>query len=109
MTTYQPGDLVLVGFPFVGSSTIMDRPALVILDTGDNDLLVARVTTKVYSTPHDVVINGWQTTGLLAPSWVRLHKLATLAKALVRRTLGRLSQADLQNVSTVMQRVYGTW
>jgi hypothetical protein len=33
--TYQPGDILLVDFPFTASGQGKARPALVILDTGD--------------------------------------------------------------------------
>jgi len=109
MTNYQPGDLVLIAFPYAGGARTKNRPALVILDTGDVDIVVARVTTRIYQTSYDVTITDWHGAGLLAPSVVRLHKLATLEKALIRRHLGRLQQADHQKVSTVMRQIYGTW
>jgi hypothetical protein len=42
MTSYQSGEVVLVSFPFTQSSQTKNRPALVLLDTGDADVLVAR-------------------------------------------------------------------
>ena len=83
MTNFQPGDIVLVGFPLSGSSQVKARPALIILDTGDADVVMARITTHAYSTPCDVSLADWQGAGLIAPSVVRLHKLATLEKTLV--------------------------
>jgi mRNA interferase MazF len=44
-TTYQAGDVVLVDFPMTVSGPGKPRPALVILDTGDADVVLARVTT----------------------------------------------------------------
>jgi mRNA interferase MazF len=82
MTNYQPGDLVLVSFPQTRGTQHKTRPALVILDVGDADVLVARVTTQACTTAFDVAIANWQGAGLLAASVARLHKLATLAKAL---------------------------
>lgn len=108
-TNYQPGDLVLVTFPYAGGAQTKNRPALVILDVGDADIVVARVTTQSYQTSYDVPITDWQGAGLLAPSVVRLHKLATLEKALIRRRLGKLQQADRQQVSAVMRQTYGAW
>jgi len=55
---------------------------------------VARVTTQAIRSRYDVVIGEWSTAGLLAPSVVRLDKLATLERTLVRRPLGRLTDAD---------------
>lgn len=108
-TNYQPGELVLVTFPFAGSTQTKNRPALVILDTGNADVVVARVTTQMHQTPYDLPITDWQGAGLLAPSVVRLHKLATLEKALIRRRLGKLQQPDHQRVSALMRQTYGSW
>ncbi|MBW3597309.1 MAG: type II toxin-antitoxin system PemK/MazF family toxin [Planctomycetes bacterium] len=108
-TTYQAGDLLLIGFPFSGGAQVKTRPAMVVLDTGDDDVLVARVTTQHHQSPYDVPLADWQGAGLLSASTVRLHKLATLEKTLVRRMLGRLQPADRANVAAVMQQTYGQW
>ena len=109
MTNYQPGDLVLVAFPYAGGTQTKQRPALVILDMGNADIVVARVTTQLYRTPYDVTITDWQAAGLVAPSVVRTHKVATIEKALIRRQLGRLQPGDRQRVSSVLQHTYGQW
>jgi mRNA interferase MazF len=108
-TSFRPGDLVLLALPFAGGGQAKNRPALVLLDTGDLDIVVARVTTQRYRTPHDVVIGDWRGAGLLAPSLVRTHKLATLEKALVHRLLGSLQPGDRQRVSAVLRRTYAAW
>ena len=92
--TYKPGDLVLVAFPYASGAQAKRRPALVILDTGDADVLVARVTTQVIRTPFDLSLKNWKAAGLRMPSTVRLHKLATLEKTLVIARLGSLSSTD---------------
>lgn len=109
MTTYRPGELVLVAFPFTGSAQAKYRPALVILDTGDPDVVVARVTTQRYFTTHDVAIAQWRAAGLLAPSVVRLHKLATLDKSVLGRVLGALEAADRRRVAAVLRTTYSRW
>ena len=109
MTNYQPGDLVLIAFPYADSTRTKNRPALVLLDTGNSDIVVARVTTQKHQTPYDVPIADWQGAGLLALSVVRLHKLATLEKILVRNRLGNLQPADHQQVSAMMRQTYGSW
>src|SRR5438105_1993456 len=109
MISYRLGDLVLLDFPLTTSGPGKPRPALVILDTGDADLLLARVTTQSYTSQFDVAIAGWQTAGLLAPSIVRLHKLATLAKNRVQKHLGSLDPADRQLVGAVMRQIAAGW
>jgi mRNA interferase MazF len=108
-TNYQAGDLVLVDFPFTVSGPGKARPALVVLDTGDADVLLARVTTQSQATPWDVMISDWQHAGLLAPSTARLHKLATLAKTRVQRRLGNLSPNDRRAVGLALQQIAASW
>ena len=45
MTVYEFGDVVLVDFPQSGSDQPKRRPALVVLDIADADLLLAPITT----------------------------------------------------------------
>ena len=105
MTTWQIGDLLLVDFPFTTTGPGKPRPALVILDTGDADVVLARVTTQPYGSPYDVPIVDWQQAGLLAPSTVRLHKLATIAKNRIHKRIGALVASDRQSVASVLGRI----
>lgn len=109
MTTYDPGDIVLVDFPFVSGGQTRRRPALVLLNTGDADVLVARVTSQSRQDAFDVEISDWGDAGLLLPSIARLHKLATLEKSLVVRTLGRLQQADHRAIAAVLGKLFAGW
>ena len=109
MTTYQPGDLVLVAFPYAGGSQAKQRPALIVLGTGDLDVVVARVTTQPYRTPYDVAVSDWRGAGRAAPSIVRLHKLATLERALIRRRLGHLRPVNRQRIASMLGQMFGAW
>jgi mRNA interferase MazF len=109
MTTYPIGDLLLVDFPFTTTGPGKPRPGLVLLDTGDADVLLARVTTQPQGSPFDVPILAWKQAGLLAPSIIPLHKLATLAKSRVRKHLGALAAADRQSVAAVLQQIAALW
>ena len=98
MPSYAAGDVVLREFPFTGSTGSKRRPALILLDTGDDDVVVARVTGQLSATPQDVTLDEWQQAGLLLPSVVRLHKVATLQRKLVDKKLGRLTPGDWSRV-----------
>ncbi len=69
-------------------------------------MVVARITTQAFSTEFDVAVVEWRKAGLLAPSTMRLHKLATLEKNGVRRRLGRLQEADQGAFWKAFRRVY---
>ena len=105
MMHYNTGDVVLLKFPYSDTTNIKKRPALVILDTEDEDIIVVRITTQVYDTKYDIKINEWEKAGLLAPSVIRLHKIATINKDLVERRLGSLVHIDLDNVRIVFNNI----
>jgi len=45
MTAYNFGDILLIGFPYSDLQSVSKRPALVLYDSGDQDVLVSRITT----------------------------------------------------------------
>lgn len=106
---YQAGDIVLIDFPFTVGTRFKLRPALVLLDARDADILVARITSHTATTPYEVSLTNWRQAGLNAPSTVRLQKLATLEKILVVRMLGRLEPGDHQRVSAALKQMFGAW
>ena len=106
MESYRPGEIVLREFPFTDTSGMTRRPALVMLDAGDEDIIVARVTSRVSRDEFDIELNDWDTAGLLTPSIVRIHKLATIEKRLVERRLGILSVGDLDRVRETAHRLW---
>ena len=109
MTIYKPGDLVLLDFPFTSGEQTKRRPALVLLDDGGADVVVARVTSQSRQDTFDVELTDWRGAGLILPSVARLHKIATLEKTLVVRTLGGLQSADRQAVATKLEKLFGGW
>ena len=46
MNVYRPGDVVLLVYPFTSGEGAKKRPALVLLDTGDDDVVAARITSQ---------------------------------------------------------------
>ncbi len=106
MTSYRPGDVVLVSFPFTNAAGVKRRPALMLVDNGDQDVLVARVTSQAPRSSYDVQLSDWQQGGLLLPSVVRVDKLATIDRRLITRTLGALTQADW---ALVRARIQSLW
>jgi len=80
----------------------------VLLDTGDADIIVARVTSQSPQADYDLELEEWQNAGLALPSIVRLHKIATLEKRLVERQLGRLANTDWERVRAIVQQLWNS-
>jgi mRNA interferase MazF len=104
--SYESGEVVLIAFPFSVSTTRKRRPALILLDTGDEDLIVARITSQPQSSLFDIELKQWQASGLRLQSWVRVHKLATLEKTLVERRLGKLASTDWSEVQRTLKQLW---
>ena len=100
--TLQFGEVVLIDVQFHQATGAKVRPALVLLDTGDEDFLAAPVTSRARGTEYDVVLQDWQASGLNVASCVRVHKLTVLAKAEVIRRLGTISAADRDSLHQVL-------
>jgi len=108
MIDYKLGEVVLIAFPYTNGTGSKKRPALVLYDAGDPDILVARITSQTVLTKDDIVLNDWAEAGLLVPSTVRLHKVATLEKVLINRSLGTLSASDRQTIISYLKRAAET-
>jgi mRNA interferase MazF len=53
-----------------------------------------------------VRVQDWAQAGLVLPSVVRLHKIATLGKDTVRRRLGALTARDWTEVQAAIKRLW---
>ncbi len=102
---YNFGDIVLIEFPYTNGIGIKKRPALVIYDSGDPDIVVARITSQSVATGNDIPLSDWKSTGLNVASTVRLHKVAMLEKLLISRTIGHVSASDEQTITIYLKQV----
>ena len=93
MTKYKFGDVVLTTF-YQTDGNKKQRPTLAVLDTGDDDVILAPITTTERKSKGDYKIKDWQQSGLLLDSWVRLAKIACLSKSNIYKRLGVLSAVD---------------
>lgn len=105
MTKYRFGDVVLAVFNQTDGSK-KQRPAFVILDTGDDDIILAPITTTERKSKGDYKVKNWKQSGLLLDSWVRLAKIACLDKNDIHRQLGVFSASDKKIIVSVWNKLY---
>ena len=106
MTDFDFGDVVLIRFPFSDGRKSVQRPALVLYDNRDLDLLLCRVTTKPYNSKTDFKFLDWKGAGLLKTFYVRLGKMATLEKGMVNRRLGNLGHSDSAQAKEILKAMF---
>lgn len=90
----------------IPTSNTSKRPAFVLYDSGDQDILVARVTTQQYLTKADYKILNWEESGLLAESYIRLDKQATIEKQYIIKNLGKLESSEIENVKVILRKIF---
>ena len=111
----NPGDLILVKFPFTHLLSTKQRPALLLHTTKYSPhvqlITLAMITSKTEGgrLSGDVPVLNWSGAGLLHPSLVRLAKIATVELDLVQKTLGVLTKADLTAVRDAFCTLYKFW
>jgi len=104
--TLRAGDVVLTRIQYHQTQGSKIRPALVLLDTGDDDFVAAPVTSQPRSSEYDLVLADWKAAGLNVPSSARVHKLAVLPKADVVRNLGSCAGPDRDALLKVLCQAF---
>lgn len=104
-------DVVLVSFPFSDLSGKKLRPALVVGRPTSEDTVLAFITSQdgeIEPNAEHLIGPGdpeFATTGLKVGSRIRLAKLATLHRSLVRRRLGRIGPRSRSAVADALRYV----
>lgn len=107
MKKYTFGDVVLTQFPYVSGATGKKRPVLILIDTGDDDIVAAVITSKpIRNTSYDVQLQDWQETNLLKPSVARIHKIYARRKDKIEESLGRISNDDSKKVRAAVKKLW---
>jgi len=114
MIHYSPGDVVLINFPFTDLTGIKQRPVVVISQTWFNkrstDIIVAAITSKLPTRylASDCVLSATEqlAAGLPKRSMVRLGKIVTLDKRLIRKKLGTISPETLAKFRIILLNLH---
>src|SRR5580658_7973083 len=101
--TLPRGEIVLIRMQFPQAAGAKVRPAVVLLDTGDDDFVAAPVTSVPGRSGFDVAIEDWRDAGLNVASTIRVHKLSVLAKLEILRTVGTLTDRDRNSLGAALR------
>ncbi|MBI4876270.1 MAG: type II toxin-antitoxin system PemK/MazF family toxin [Acidobacteria bacterium] len=104
--TLRPGEVVLIRIAFHQTPGGKLRPAVVLLDSGDDDFVGAPITSRVRQSNYEVSIRQWPEAGLNMASTIRVHKLTVLAKSEIVRRLGELATSDRTALAEILRRAF---
>lgn len=116
MIGYKQGEVVLIPFPFTDLTTFKQRPALVISSTEFNrthrDIIVAAITSHVAGKSADdeyrLAKQEQIACGLPKPSLIKVNKIVTLDKRLIRKSLGQLPKESSEKVLLKIKKIFKT-
>lgn len=101
----KQGSLVVVPFPFTDLSAVKQRPCLVLSGNNFNknheDLIVAAITSQTQNTDNGTVSifeKDLQEGSLPKNSFIKCHKVFTVHKDLIRKTVGILDTTKMVEV-----------
>lgn len=103
--------IVLVPFPFDDFSSLKVRPALCLTSEIGiyNHIIIAFISSKlpIEELDSDFIIKknttDWMVSGLTVDSVIRLHKIVTIPKVLIKRKLGSINNSVCETIS---EKVY---
>ena len=107
----QKGDLVLVDLePTIGAEMNKTRPCLIISPDEMNDVLrtvqIAPITSVERELPTRVFIEATRGSGLDKDSYVVLDQLKTIDKKRVMRSIGKISDDELEEVCDALCQMF---
>jgi mRNA interferase MazF len=88
------GEVITLDFPYSHHRSGKKRPAMILVQDGEGDIIVARITSKPKSLASDIFLQDWKEAGLNAPSYLRLSKVVTIEETDILSSIGRLSERD---------------
>ncbi len=107
-TIAQPGDVVLVRFPFTDLSTTKLRPAVVLATHGD-DLAIVGIFTGFPHPPRETWVllssqdPAFSQTGLRTSSVIKAERIAVIEQSVVVRKLGSLPRSQIEKVKKAVK------
>ena len=106
MTSFEPGDVILVPFPFTDQQSTKKRPAVIVSSIAyhrtRSDIIILALTSNL-SGDH-IPLTDWQEARLPKPTAFK-PVLATLESDLALKRLGHLSAKDLENLSKILREI----
>jgi len=106
--------IILVPFPFDNFSTIKVRPAVCLTNTIGkyNHIVIAFISSRIPMEPleTDIIIKkkdiSFKKTGLTVDSVIKIHKVVTIPKELIKRELGQLDEYLQTEVDKSIKKLF---
>ncbi len=101
---YKQNTVILIPFPFTDLSSSKRRPALILCDQKDQDIICVPISSQVGTTADDLEIAEKFCENFTFPitSYLRVNKIYTLHSNLVVKVLGKLEEKFFQKAKRLV-------
>jgi len=108
MGNCSKNDVVLVRYPFSDLAGSKVRPAVVVsAPHTSQDIFIVPLTSRITSLlPGELILADWSHSGLHVPTAVK-RGLYTIHQSLIIKTLGQLSQPDIEHLEQALRNWLG--
>lgn len=108
MERFVAGDIVVVPFPFTDLSFTRKRPALVLADLADEDLILCEITSRPKRDNYSITLEipDLDEGKLKLRSTIRPNRLLTINKSKIDYKFGKIKQTKLQEVLHKLKYIF---
>lgn len=102
------GDVVVVPFPFSDLSQSKKRPALVLTDIEENDLILCQITSQNIYDSYAIELNAndFSVGTLNKISNIRPNKIFTADKSIILYKIARITEAKIGQVTEKVIKIF---
>ena len=108
MERFVAGDIVVVSFPFTDFSSARKRPALVLSNVENNDILICEITSIMRNDSYVVYLENedLESGKLKVRSIIRPNRIVTIHQSKINYKFGRIKDFKLQEVLEKIKMVF---
>jgi mRNA interferase MazF len=94
------GDIVVIDFPFSSLKESKRRPALIVKIPSGEDLILCQITSESQEKSVEITLNDkdFYAGKLKRDSYIRIDKIASIEKSLVRYKIGALKEEKFNKI-----------
>ena len=108
MERFVAGDIVVVSFPFTDFSSARKRPALVLSNVEEGDILICEITSIMRNDSYVVYLENedLESGKLKVRSIIRPNRIVTIHQSKINYKFGRIKDFKLQEVLEKIKMVF---
>ena len=100
MEEFVKGDVLVIEFPYSDLKSYKRRPVLVLKIPKGEDIIVSQITSSSYEESVEIPLsnNDFKQGNLKKESFIRIDKIASIEKSLIKYKVGSLKQEKFNEI-----------